>query len=144
MYMPSPSSFRAPVEPMTPSWRQLLGNLSSLQSRHVRSSLPELHPPRPSRPALEPGAETFVCSLDDLPLRFPAIIQDVKGDRSFRRRLMELGLVPGTEVRVINVAPLRDPLEIEVRGCRLSIRRAEARMLQVLANTQLPSSGVEV
>ena len=144
MYMPSQTSLRAPVETVTPSWRQLLGSLSSLQSRHSLGTRPEFRPPRPLRPVIQPGAETFVCSLDDLPLRFPAIIQEVKGERSFRRRLMELGLVPGTEVSVINVAPLRDPLEIEVRGCRLSIRRAEARMLQVIANTQLPASGVEV
>jgi hypothetical protein len=39
---------------------------------------------------------------------------------------MELGLVPGTPVAVINVAPLGDPLELLVRGCRLSIRHAEA------------------
>lgn len=65
----------------------------------------------------------------------------VGGERSFRRRLMELGLTPGAEVRVLKVAPLGDPMELEVRGCRLSIRLAEARHLQVerLADAPLPS-----
>ena len=55
----------------------------------------------------------------------------VGGDRPFRRRLMELGLVPGTLVSVEKVAPLGDPLELSVRGCRLSIRRAEAAAVAV-------------
>ena len=55
----------------------------------------------------------------------------VGGPRLFRRRLLELGLVPGTDVRLVNVAPLGDPLELEVRGCRLSIRRNEAAVIEV-------------
>ncbi len=53
------------------------------------------------------------------------------GERAFRRRLMELGFLPGTEVEVLRIAPLRDPLELLVRGCSLSIRREEARQLEV-------------
>jgi ferrous iron transport protein A len=61
------------------------------------------------------------------------VIADVGGERGFRRRLMEMGLVPGTSIQLVRVAPLGDPLEIEVRGCRLSIRRQEAQavMLEV-------------
>jgi len=55
----------------------------------------------------------------------------VEGERGFRRRLMEMGLCPGTKVTVTNVAPLGDPLEIEVRRGRLSIRRVEAAGIQV-------------
>lgn len=54
------------------------------------------------------------------------VVSHIGGERAFRRRLMELGLVPGTPVVLRQVAPLGDPLEIEVRGCRLSIRRREA------------------
>jgi ferrous iron transport protein A len=46
-------------------------------------------------------------------------------------RLLEMGLTPGTEVAVLGVAPLGDPLELEVRGYRLSIRRAEAARVEV-------------
>jgi Fe2+ transport system protein FeoA len=53
-------------------------------------------------------------------------VTQLAGEGSFRRRLMELGLVPGTRVEVIGVAPLGDPLELLLRGSSLSIRRAEA------------------
>ncbi len=46
---------------------------------------------------------------------------------------MELGLVPGTEVTITKVAPMGDPLEIAVRGSRLSIRQQEAAVLMVEA-----------
>jgi Fe2+ transport system protein FeoA len=53
-------------------------------------------------------------------------VEHVGGERSFRRRLMELGILPNTQVEMKGVAPLGDPLELLVRGCSLSIRRAEA------------------
>lgn len=59
------------------------------------------------------------------------VIRSIGGARAFRRRLMEMGLVPGTPVQVIDVAPLGDPLEIEVRNSRLSIRRVEAAEIEV-------------
>jgi ferrous iron transport protein A len=70
-------------------------------------------------------------TLADADLRRPVVVTRVGGERAFRRRLMELGLVPGTEVRVEKVAPLGDPLELSARGSRLSIRRAEARAVDV-------------
>jgi Fe2+ transport system protein FeoA len=60
-------------------------------------------------------------------------VETVGGERSFRRRLMELGLVPGTRVELVGVAPLGDPVELLVRGCSLSIRRAEAERVCVSA-----------
>ena len=70
-------------------------------------------------------------SLAELPHHQSAVIDRIEGARAFRRRLLEMGLVPGTTVKVINVAPLGDPLEIEVRQSRLSIRRHEANLVQV-------------
>lgn len=58
-------------------------------------------------------------------------VEHVAGEGSFRRRLMELGLVPGTRVEVIGVAPLGDPMELLVRGGSLSIRRGEAEGVAV-------------
>ena len=69
--------------------------------------------------------------ISEVPLRTPAVVESVGGARSFRRRLMEMGLVPGTGIEVINVAPLGDPLELRVRGGNLSIRRAEADVITV-------------
>lgn len=70
-------------------------------------------------------------TLAEADLHTPVVVRKVGGERAFRRRLMELGLVPGTEVRVEKVAPLGDPMELLARGSRLSIRRAEARVVDV-------------
>jgi ferrous iron transport protein A len=60
------------------------------------------------------------------------IVEKVGGARPFRRRLMELGIIPGVRVEVLRVAPFGDPLELCARGCNLSIRAAEAREVQVI------------
>ena len=74
-------------------------------------------------------------TLADLPLGRPATVRGVDGPRAFRRRLMEMGLVPGVAVRVVTVAPLGDPLQIEVRGGQWSMRRAEAAQIAVEAGS---------
>ena len=48
-----------------------------------------------------------------------------------KRRLIEMGITPGTEVRVLKRAPLGDPIEVTVRGYQLSIRKADAEMIEV-------------
>ena len=70
-------------------------------------------------------------TLAEIPLGRTATIKRVDGPRTFRRRLLEMGLVPGVEVRVVTIAPLGDPLQIEVRGGQWSIRRAEAAQIEV-------------
>jgi ferrous iron transport protein A len=70
-------------------------------------------------------------SLAELPLGRTAKVTGVEGTRAFRRRLLEMGLVPGTDVRVVTIAPLGDPLRIEVRGGQWSIRKAEAAQIAV-------------
>ena len=70
-------------------------------------------------------------SLADLPLGRTAKVAGVAGPRAFRRRLLEMGLVPGIEIKVVTIAPLGDPLRIEVRGGQWSIRRKEAAQIAV-------------
>lgn len=70
-------------------------------------------------------------SLAEIPLGSAAKVMGIAGPRAFRRRLLEMGLVPGTEVRVVTIAPLGDPLRIEVRGGQWSIRRSEATQISV-------------
>jgi ferrous iron transport protein A len=72
-----------------------------------------------------------VTSLAEIPRGRSARVREVAGPRAFRRRLLEMGLVPGVTVRVVTVAPLGDPLRIEVRGGEWSIRRAEAAQIAV-------------
>ena len=54
-----------------------------------------------------------------------------KSGRSYRRKLLSMGLTPGALFEVIRIAPLGDPLEISVRGFRLSLRSEEANALLV-------------
>ena len=70
-------------------------------------------------------------SLVDLPLGQHAEIASIDCERRLSRRLMEMGLVPGTRVRVVRVAPLGDPIELRVRNYSLSVRRAEAAKIAV-------------
>lgn len=70
-------------------------------------------------------------TLAALPLQEVAHIRSVGGDRAYRRRLLELGFLPGVPVKVLGVAPMGDPLNIEIRGCRFSLRRAEAAAIEV-------------
>ena len=73
----------------------------------------------------------ITVSLAELRRGVVATVESVGGERPFRRRLMEMGLVPGTQVSVVNVAPLGDPMEIELRHGRMSIRRHEASLVSV-------------
>jgi len=70
-------------------------------------------------------------NLSAIPLRTPMVIERLVGERAFRRRLMELGFLPGVEVEVLGVAPFGDPLDIAIRGCRFSLRSAEAACILV-------------
>ena len=53
------------------------------------------------------------------------------GEGAVKRRIMDMGLTKGTEVYVRKVAPLGDPVEVTVRGYELSIRKADAGMIEV-------------
>lgn len=59
------------------------------------------------------------------------IVKGFTGGEGERLRLMEMGLLPGTEVRFIRRAPLGDPLEVEVRGFHLSLRATEAARIGI-------------
>jgi ferrous iron transport protein A len=54
-----------------------------------------------------------------------------RGDRSYREKLLSMGLTPGTEFSVVRLAPLGDPVEINVRGYAVSLRKGEAQLLRV-------------
>lgn len=72
-------------------------------------------------------------SLDRIVPGSRAVVHDITAEDSFSRSLLELGLVPGTEIEVVRRAPLGDPIELVVRGSHFSIRRREARRILVEA-----------
>jgi Fe2+ transport system protein FeoA len=81
---------------------------------------------RPSPHALE-----VTPTLASLAVGDEAEIVHVAGDRRVTRRLLEMGLLPGTHVRVLRMAPLGDPIELCLRGYALSIRHADAAGITV-------------
>ncbi|HEY3286733.1 MAG TPA: FeoA family protein [Gemmatimonadaceae bacterium] len=78
-----------------------------------------------------PRQHATTRSLDRLAIGERGVIASVDCPPPIARRLMELGLTPGTEVEMIRRAPLGDPMEIAVRGVHLSLRRTEARGIDV-------------
>ena len=54
------------------------------------------------------------------------------GEGAIKRRIMDMGITKGTEIYVRKVAPLGDPIEVTVRGYELSIRKADAEMIEVM------------
>lgn len=72
-------------------------------------------------------------TLADLGIGAEANVSRVRGERGVARRLMEMGILPGTRVRLDRVAPMGDPLQVRVRGYALSIRRAEARGVELVS-----------
>lgn len=75
-------------------------------------------------------------TLDALPVGQSARVRRVGGPDSLRRRLMEMGLVSGALILLVRTAPLGDPLQIRVRGYDLALRRAEARLVELVVTSQ--------
>ncbi len=70
-------------------------------------------------------------TLDQLAIGQTARIRRIGGAGPFRRRLLELGLLPGTEVTRTGTAPLGDPLSYRVRGAQLALRGTDASIVEV-------------
>ena len=62
----------------------------------------------------------------------------VVGADEISRRILEMGVTPGVEIRRLGTAPLGDPIEFELRGYRLSLRKAEAQHIEIEAASAAP------
>ena len=71
----------------------------------------------------------LLVTLDDLKVSERARVSRLVGSAAVRQRLGEMGLTSGSEVRVVRVAPLGDPVQIAVRNYHLSLRRSETRCI---------------
>ena len=60
-----------------------------------------------------------------------AVVVKLHGEGATKRRIMDMGLTRGVEVRVRKVAPLGDPMELNVRGYELSVRKSDAEQIEV-------------
>ena len=70
-------------------------------------------------------------TLRDVKVGNLATVVKLHGEGAIKRRIMDMGVTKGTEVRIQKVAPLGDPIEITVRGYELSIRKSDAEMIEV-------------
>lgn len=68
-------------------------------------------------------------TIDDLQIGQRGIISAVGGEGALRLRFLDMGLIPGTKVLLQKVAPMGDPIQIQVRGYELTIRREDAKMI---------------
>lgn len=74
----------------------------------------------------------MVKTLDSLKVGQKGKVSAVNGlNTSLRRRLLDMGLTPDTEVEVMRFAPLGDPMELKVRGYALTIRRDDAKLIEI-------------
>ena len=70
-------------------------------------------------------------SLKELKVGESARVVKLHGEGAVKRRIMDMGITKGVDVSVRKVAPLGDPIEVNVRGYELSLRKADAEMVEV-------------
>ena len=70
-------------------------------------------------------------TLKDIKVGARVSVVKVHGEGAVKRRIMDMGITKGTEIFVRKVAPLGDPLELTVRGYELTIRRADAEIIEI-------------
>lgn len=70
-------------------------------------------------------------TLDELLVGHSGIITEVGGEGLLRCRLLDMGLIPHTRIRVSKIAPMGDPMELFLRGYTLTLRKEDARSIQI-------------
>jgi len=72
-----------------------------------------------------------VKALSDLKTCSKGKVKQITGSGQLKRKLLDMGIVPGSELEILRVAPLGDPVEIKIKGYNLSLRKEEARQVYV-------------
>ena len=70
-------------------------------------------------------------TLKDVKVGENAVVKRLHGEGPVKRRIMDMGITKGVELHVRKVAPLGDPMELNVRGYEMSVRKADAEMIEV-------------
>ena len=70
-------------------------------------------------------------TLKDLEIGSTGTVTAVGGEGALRQHFLDMGVIPGAEVTLIKLAPLGDPMEVRVRGYELSVRKADAALIEV-------------
>ena len=74
---------------------------------------------------------TKLISLSEVELKTRVKVAEIALESKVRRRIMDMGIVKGTEIVVTGKAPMGDPIELQVRGYALSLRKSEAKDIMV-------------
>lgn len=77
------------------------------------------------------GGNSMGKTLDEIKVGTSCVIKSVSGEGRVRRRLFDMGVTPGAKLYVRKKAPLGDPIEITIRGYELTLRKAEANLVEV-------------
>ena len=84
-------------------------------------------------------------TLKELEVGKSAVIRRVGGEGALRQHFLDMGMIPGAEVTVIKLAPMGDPMEVQVHGYELTLRLAEAQQIDIQpigqSHIQRPSQG---
>lgn len=72
-----------------------------------------------------------MLTLRDVKIGETATVVKLHGEGAIKRRIMDMGITKGVVIKVVKVAPLGDPIEINVRGYELSLRKADADLIEV-------------
>ncbi|MEF9946539.1 MAG: ferrous iron transport protein A [Lachnospiraceae bacterium] len=70
-------------------------------------------------------------TLKDLGVGQSGVVVKLHGEGAVKRRIMDMGITKGAEIWVRKMAPLGDPMEVTVRGYELSLRKADAQMIEI-------------
>ena len=70
-------------------------------------------------------------TLRDVPVGGTAKVKKIHGDGPVKRRIMDMGITRGVDIFIRKVAPLGDPMELNIRNYELSLRKADAEMIEV-------------
>lgn len=73
-----------------------------------------------------------MATLKDAKIGETVTVKKLNGEGAVKRRIMDMGITKGVEVYVRKVAPLGDPIEVTVRGYELSLRKADAEMVETI------------
>ena len=73
-----------------------------------------------------------ICELSELKIGQTAIVKKLKiQDKQIRRHLLDMGIPRGVKVKIKKIAPMGDPIDIELRGYQLAIRKADLKLIEV-------------
>ena len=62
------------------------------------------------------------------------VVKSIFGKDSLKRRIMEMGITSGTKIKIVKSAPFADPIEVSVRNYRLTLRKLEAKNIEIIQN----------